>query len=138
MLPASNASHLPSAALATKPGCSVRPRLNLWAAADRVAHCHDQRLVTGDCAMLYRGMDRAQLDAAYNNSAAVPERDAIVANWAACSAKVRREYTGHLDLAYGNTPRERLDLFLTDDPQAPTLAFIHGGYWQINDLVKES
>jgi arylformamidase len=83
--------------------------------------------------MLYRGMDRAQLDAAYNNSAAVPERDAIVADWAARSTKVRREYTGHLDLAYGNTPRERLDLFLTDDPQPPTLAFIHGGYWQMND-----
>ena len=51
--------------------------------------------------MLYRGMDREQLDAAYNNSAAVPERDAIVADWAARSAKVRREYGGRLDLAYG-------------------------------------
>jgi hypothetical protein len=29
------------------------------------------RIVTGAYAMLYRGMDRAQLDAAYNNSAAV-------------------------------------------------------------------
>ena len=83
--------------------------------------------------MLYRGMDRAQLDAAYNNSAAVPERDAIVADWAARSATVRREYAGHLDLAYGETPRERLDLFLAADPKAPTLAFIHGGYWQMND-----
>jgi acetyl esterase/lipase len=83
--------------------------------------------------MLYRGMDRAQLDAAYNNSAAVPERDAIVADWAARSTKVRREYAGHLDLAYGDTPRERLDLFLAADPKAPTLAFIHGGYWQMND-----
>ena len=36
--------------------------------------------------MLYRGMDRAQLDTAYNNSAAVPGRDAIVADWAARSA----------------------------------------------------
>ena len=62
--------------------------------------------------MLYRGMDRAQLDAAYNNTAAVPERDAIVADWAARSARVRREIAGHLDLAYGDTPRERLDLFL--------------------------
>ena len=86
--------------------------------------------------MLYRGMDRAQLDAAYNNSAAVPERDAIVADWAARSARVRREYAGRLDLAYGETPRERLDLFLAADPRAPTLAFIHGGYWQMND--KES
>src|SRR6516164_2970152 len=88
--------------------------------------------------MLYRGMGRAQLDAAYNNSAAVPERDAIVAGWAARSARVRRETAGHLDLAYGDTPRERLDLFLAADPDAPTLAFIHGGYWQINDIVKES
>jgi acetyl esterase/lipase len=78
-------------------------------------------------------MDRAQLDAAYNNSAAVTERDAIVADWAARSARVRREYAGRLDLAYGETPRERLDLFLAADPQAPTLAFIHGGYWQMNN-----
>ena len=88
--------------------------------------------------MLYRGMDRAQLDAAYNNSAAVPERAAIVAGWAARSAGVRREYAGRLDLAYGETPCERPDLFLAADPDAPTLAFIHGGYWQISDLVKES
>jgi arylformamidase len=45
---------------------------------------------------------------------------------------------GHLGLAYGETSRERLDLFLAADPQAPTLVFFHGGYWQINDLVKES
>ena len=64
--------------------------------------------------MLYRGMDRAQLDTAYNNSAAVPERDAIVAGWAARSARVRREYAGHLDLAYGDAPRERLDLFFAE------------------------
>jgi arylformamidase len=83
--------------------------------------------------MLYRGMDRAELDAAYNNTAAVPERDAIVADWAARSAKVRRERLGHLDIAYGDNPRERLDLFLAPDPNAPTLAFIHGGYWQMND-----
>jgi arylformamidase len=83
--------------------------------------------------MLYRGMDRARLDAAYNNSAAVPERDAIVADWAARSARVRRDYAGHLNLAYGASARERLDLFFAIDPTAPTLAFIHGGYWQMND-----
>jgi acetyl esterase/lipase len=83
--------------------------------------------------MLYRGMDRAQLDAAYNNTAAVPERNAIVADWAARSAKVRREHAGHLDVAYGESARERLDLFLAANPRAPTLAFIHGGYWQMND-----
>jgi hypothetical protein len=54
--------------------------------------------------MLYRGMNRTQLDTAYNNTAAVPERDAIVAGWAARSARVRRERPGHLDLAYGKSP----------------------------------
>jgi arylformamidase len=49
---------------------------------------------------------------------------------------VRREHAGHLDLCYGDSPRERLDLFLAANPKAPTLAFIHGGYWQMNN--KES
>jgi arylformamidase len=78
-------------------------------------------------------MDRAQLDAAYNNSAVVPERDRIVAGWAVRSDAIRRERPGHFDLRYGEAPRERLDLFLAADPMAPTLAFIHGGYWQMND-----
>jgi arylformamidase len=83
--------------------------------------------------MLYRGMDRAQLDAAYNNTAAVPERSAIKADWAARSVRVRSQRQDHLDLSYGDSPRERVDLFLAANPKAPTLAFIHGGYWQMND-----
>jgi arylformamidase len=82
---------------------------------------------------LYRGMDRAQLDAGYNNGAAVPARDRIIADWRARSAAVRRQHGDRLDLAYGDSPRERLDLILAAAPQAPTLAFIHGGYWQMND-----
>jgi arylformamidase len=83
--------------------------------------------------MLYRGMDRAQLDAAYNNSAAVPNVNAIRADWDARSTSVRQTRRGHLNLQYGDTPRQRLDLFLADNPHAPTLIFIHGGYWQMND-----
>ena len=62
--------------------------------------------------MLYRGMDRAQLDIAHNNTLAVPERGEIVAGWAARSDLMRQKYGGVLDLRYGDTPRERLDLFL--------------------------
>jgi arylformamidase len=83
--------------------------------------------------MLYRGMDRTQLDAAYNNSDAVPTVDAIRADWDARGASVRQSRRGHFDLEYGDTPRQRLDLFLADSPSAPTLMFIHGGYWQRND-----
>ena len=43
----------------------------------------------------------------------------------------------HLGLAYGERPRERLDLFLAGNPVAPTLAYIHGGYWQMTPQTKE-
>src|SRR5262249_58499431 len=66
-------------------------------------------------------------------SAAVRAVDAIRADWDARSARVRQRQRSHLDLAYGGTPRQRLDLFLADSPRTPTLMFIHGGYWQMND-----
>ena len=83
--------------------------------------------------MLYRGMDRAQLDAAYNNLAAVPSSPKLLADWAARSARFRERHHGYLGLAYGEQPREKLDLFLAANPSAPTLTYIHGGYWQITE-----
>ena len=83
--------------------------------------------------MLYRGMDRPALDAAYNNRAAVADSAAIIARWQEASARFRASHPGRLDLAYGDSPRERLDLFLAAEPNAPTFAFVHGGYWQMND-----
>jgi pimeloyl-ACP methyl ester carboxylesterase len=47
------------------------------------------------------------------------------ADWAARSACFRERHNGHLGLAYGERPRERLDLFLAGNPAAPTLAYIH-------------
>src|SRR5579885_2884763 len=82
--------------------------------------------------MLYRGMDRPALDAAYNNRAAVADSAAIIARWQEASARFRASHPGRLDLAYGDSPRERLDLFLAAEPNAPTFAFVHGGYWQMN------
>ena len=88
--------------------------------------------------MLYRGMDRASLDAAYNNRAAVREYPAISAARAALSAQVRQRRKLHADLRYGTGERERLDFFPASRPGAPVLAFIHGGYWQSNDKEASS
>jgi arylformamidase len=86
--------------------------------------------------MLYRGMDRAALDAAYNNGAAVPEAPRYRADWAARSERMRARHAATMDIPYGDAPRAKLDLFLADLPsgarRAPTLVFIHGGYWQMN------
>ena len=87
---------------------------------------------------LYRGMDRAQLDAAYDNRAAVKNVVEIRAGWDKRAQKIRADNPLHLDIPYGATPRERLDLFLAANPNAPTLAFIHGGYWQLLNSDKEN
>ena len=54
--------------------------------------------------MLYRGMDRATLDAAYNNTAAVglAKREQYVAGWAARSKALRQARGGMIDLRYGS------------------------------------
>jgi len=85
--------------------------------------------------MLYRGMDRAALDAAYDNTAAFGKarRDAWAARNAARSDALRAAWRGTLDVRYGEGARQRLDVFPCGTPGAPTLAYIHGGYWQLND-----
>ena len=85
--------------------------------------------------MRYRGMDRAALDAAYNNTAAVGQakRDAYVADWTKRSETIRKAPGARLDLRYGAGERHRLDVFPSGVPAAPTLVYIHGGYWQMND-----
>lgn len=75
-------------------------------------------------------MDRAALDAAYNNSLAVAESPLFLADWEKRSAALRGASPHHLDLRYGAAERERLDFFPTAARRAPTLLFIHGGYWQ--------
>jgi arylformamidase len=82
--------------------------------------------------MLYRGMDRTALDAAYNNGAAVAEAPRFRADWASRSERLRARHAATLDIPYGEAPRARLDLFLAEPGGKATLIFIHGGYWQMN------
>lgn len=82
--------------------------------------------------IVWRGMTRDQLDAAYNNSAAVANSAAKVAEWSQRSAALRDQHQATLDLAYGPRPRNRIDLFRCGQRKAPLLVFIHGGYWQRN------
>jgi arylformamidase len=81
---------------------------------------------------LYRGLDQAALDAAYNNSAAVADSAEYLARWTERSERIRRARPGHLDRRFGEAPRARLDYFACGRPGAATLLFIHGGYWQRN------
>lgn len=75
-------------------------------------------------------MDRAALDAALNNAAAVRNSAQIVAQWQARSDHVRAKHPDGLDLRYGPAERSRIDLFEAGKKDAPLFIFIHGGYWQ--------
>jgi dipeptidyl aminopeptidase/acylaminoacyl peptidase len=82
--------------------------------------------------IVWRGMTRAQLDAAYNNSAAVKNSGEKLADWQRRSDIVRASHKELLDLIYGPRPRNRIDAFRCGRPRAPLLVYIHGGYWQRN------
>ncbi len=82
---------------------------------------------------VYLDYDQAQLDAQINLRARWPEHEAYFAKWAAESAAFRAERTGRLDLRYGPTAGQSLDLFPAGGGPAPLIAFIHGGYWQALD-----
>lgn len=83
--------------------------------------------------IVWRGMTRSQLDAAYDNTKAVPDVAQRRDGWIAHSAVMRKENPGLLDLAYGPRERNRIDVFRCGRERAPLFAFIHGGYWQRND-----
>ncbi len=78
----------------------------------------------------WQSLDRAALDRGFNNSAAVEGSLAIVEGWGAASAALRARHPEAIDLVYGPRPRQRID-FLKAADGAPTLLFLHGGYWQM-------
>src|SRR2546427_5509826 len=66
----------------------------------------------------------------YNVRALLPEYPAIFSRWAAQGAATRRLHACLLDIAYGDEPAERLDIFPAREESSPLLVFIHGGYWR--------
>ncbi len=78
----------------------------------------------------WRKLSQQDLDLGLNNSVAVAGSGGIVDGWGQRSAALRERHPGHLGLRYGPRERNRID-FLKAGDNAPTLLFIHGGYWQM-------
>ena len=77
-------------------------------------------------------------EAEYNNRAHVPEHEQIFLGWARDAENYRvdalKKGRAELELAYGDTPRQTLDLFMPQAGAAAPLAlFVHGGYWRSLD-----
>jgi len=82
-------------------------------------------------ALDWRSLSQEALDSGLNNGAAVAGSGNMVEGWEKLSAEMRIRHSAHLDLQYGPRERNRIDFLKSREPNAPTLLFIHGGYWQM-------
>jgi arylformamidase len=85
-----------------------------------------------DAGPVWGGFTQEALDAAYNNTAAVPHAAETLARLSALSAETRQRHGVLIDAPYGDSERQRFDLLACGAPDRPLLVFIHGGYWQRN------
>ncbi len=67
-------------------------------------------------------------DDAYANAPNVPGGERWPGAWVA-PARAFREARPPQEIAYGDHPRERMDLFVPDGAPRGLVAFVHGGYW---------
>ncbi|MBE0412183.1 alpha/beta hydrolase [Yoonia sp.] len=70
-----------------------------------------------------------ELDDAYANAAYIPGGDAYPDKWAGLAAAFRAQAACELDLPYGESPRQRFDLFHPPRLAKGVVIFVHGGYW---------
>jgi arylformamidase len=74
---------------------------------------------------------QSELDDAYDQAVYAPNRDQVIARFAAASEAVRQRLGPAERYAYGRTPMEGLDLFRARQPNAPINVFVHGGAWRM-------
>ena len=80
---------------------------------------------------LYRNFEtQAHIDAQYTPSLALAATDQPMQHFAAQASRARSSLRKVLDVPYGPTLEETLDIFPADRPNAPVFVFIHGGYWR--------
>jgi arylformamidase len=78
----------------------------------------------------YKGFREEELEFQYNPRVSVPEYPELAKLRAAQARKVRQSAKSWLNVAYGTSPREMLDIYAADRPGGPVLVYIHGGYWR--------
>lgn len=72
-----------------------------------------------------------ELDDAYANAAHIKGAADYPPRWSAAAAALRAQLgpRATCDIAYGSSPRQRLDLFMPEGQAQGLLVFVHGGYW---------
>lgn len=82
--------------------------------------------------MLYRGFaTQAEIDAQYDVEQSVPDFSVYARHYTEESRVARHRLRCELDIPYGPTRAETLDVFPAEGRGAPVFVFIHGGYWRL-------
>ena len=82
--------------------------------------------------MLYRGFaTQAEIDAQYDVEQSVPDFSVYARHYTDESRLARHRLRCELDVPYGPTRAETLDVFPAEGKGAPVFVFIHGGYWRM-------
>src|SRR5258705_8556241 len=76
----------------------------------------------------YKGFRLAELEYQFNPRVSVPEYPELAKVRAAQARKVRASAKSWLNVAYGSSPRELLDVYAADKAGGPVLVYIHGGF----------
>jgi arylformamidase len=63
----------------------------------------------------------------------IPDHAQIFERGSRRSAQARADLSCHLDVAYGSSAAEKLDIFPAQGRSEALLVFIHGGYWRSRD-----
>jgi arylformamidase len=79
---------------------------------------------------------QSELDDQYNQSSKVSNIPEVLERSLSESARVRNKLECELDVPYGPSPEEKLDIFPAPQRNAPVVMFIHGGAW--NRTTKET
>jgi len=80
---------------------------------------------------LYREFtSQEEIDAQYNMATMLADMPATLAGFCEKSAAARRTLNCMLDVRFGPTLEETVDIFPAEHPGSPVLVFIHGGYWR--------
>lgn len=76
---------------------------------------------------------RHELNIEYLPRLTVPNVEEYLENAAQRSAAARQKLTSHIDVSYGDSPRQAFDIFPAERGGASVFCFIHGGYWRALD-----
>ena len=78
----------------------------------------------------YKGFRPDELEYQYNPRVTVPDFPELAKQRAQESRRARSALKSWLDIPYGSSPREVLDIYPSERPGGPVLVYIHGGYWR--------